>query len=150
MAFAAAPPDVEAEERRIGAHRLCIEPPDICFIELFGDISGEESAQMVAVLNRLVVRRKIFLMVLMKHLGAISMEARRAGLELEAYLGAMAIVGASFSMKVIVTLAEKAFRFVRRDVPEPVWFFETEAEARSFFERRRREALGRGGSHGVG
>ena len=127
----------------IGKHITSFEEPDIVFMRLSGPVSAEEGAEI----NRLhremgMGRDHVFFLVDLKELDGIHPSVRKESGETlkELPLRGAAIYQASFKARVVAKLIITAMNLFRSDDDKaPIEFFDTEAEARDWIERRRRE-----------
>lgn len=127
----------------IGKHITSFEEPDIVFMRLSGPVSAEEGAEI----NRLhremgMGRDHVFFLVDLKELDGIHPSVRKESGETlkELPLRGAAIYQASFKARVVAKLIITAMNLFRSDDDKaPIEFFDTEAEARGWIERRRRE-----------
>jgi len=128
--------------------RYWFEPPDTFFSRTRGKATGEGVQELYdALQDRIDEVGPVYWIVDVRKLGHIDQKARRiGGAKGKPYRGgdvlALVIVGASFHQRILITLAIKANRLLRRDQsPLPVSFFATDAEARAHVaELRERRA----------
>jgi hypothetical protein len=82
----------------------------------------------------------IFVLVDISRLGQVTPAARTATTKRKktTKIGGAAFIGASFQLRVVVTLVVKAASLLRKASQIPLAFFESEAEARAWIEERRR------------
>jgi SpoIIAA-like len=128
--------------RSIGAHSLCLEPPDTLRIVMVGDLSAAEAAALFDTIHDLSNGLShFFALTDVTGAGGISPGARSIVRERtpSTRLRGTAVFGASFHLRVIATLVAKAVTTVKRDFDAPITFFETEDEARAWIEKRRGE-----------
>jgi hypothetical protein len=128
-------------ERRIGLHLTRKEPPDILVITTVGDIEEEDVMAMLADMHDLGRGSSpVFILADVSRLSRISAAARTASTtgQPSTGTGALALVGASFQQRVVVTLISKAFALLRKRRMTPMACFQTEAEARIWLDEQRR------------
>jgi hypothetical protein len=126
-------------ERKVGAHALWFEPPDLLGMRPSGPMSSDEAAELLEELTELarLVPHALGLMDI-SGLGQLSSEARLVALKWTRPPNTeTAVYGASFRHRVMLELLSKAARLFARDF-SAMNFFETEREARAFLEERRR------------
>ncbi|MBI5495390.1 MAG: hypothetical protein HY904_10230 [Deltaproteobacteria bacterium] len=124
---------------QVGRHMVSLEDPDIVSVEMVGDLSPEEAAE----LNRHIFRFSsgkpfVFFLASISRLGTVPPEARKIAAKATEnipYRG-MAFFGANFQTRVVMTLIFNAVNLVtRRDNPGE--FFPTEPDARAWIANRR-------------
>ncbi len=126
-------------EKNIGPHFLTREEPDLFVARFHGDLDAAQMLDLLQALREHFVGLKYFLILIdHTHIGAISPEARRAVREkTKGELPfAMALIGASFTTRVIADLVIRTLNLVRR---EPVHYrvFKDEASARAWLREMR-------------
>ncbi|MDI3288209.1 STAS/SEC14 domain-containing protein [Polyangium sp. 15x6] len=128
-----------------GTHLHRIEHPDLYFVRIRGDVLGDDMRTQIAALRALAKRSggSVFWMADVTAMGTVTTDARRATAAHEfaavrASLGGSAIIGASFTARVVSTLIMRAVRALEPHGIRPVAFVETEAEARAFLDPFRR------------
>lgn len=121
------------------------EGSDICRWTFVGDIDGAE-------MRRLLTAQKgvmegcdhVLLLIDMRRMGSVTPEGRKIGAE-PSNVNAIgtAIFGASFHIRVLAKLVTTASAVLRKAKHEesPVDFFETEADAKAWLDKRREEYL---------
>lgn len=119
---------------------VVFEPPDMTVWRFDGDISEEG-------MRALTHREKQFIagipyllkLVDLSKAGNISSGARKAGAEKvhDIPVLAVAIIGANFAIRVLANLVVRAGSIMRKIDTVPTMFFETEAEARAWLDKRR-------------
>jgi hypothetical protein len=128
------------EEPAVGSF-VRFEPPDICFAAFVGDIDASVMLRMNEELWRAAHDKPhVFLLLDHSRTGSVSAEARKlavAGSKKLRIVGA-ASFGASFPVRVLVSLAVRAHAFFRKESEQDLHFFRDEAEARAWIEERRR------------
>ncbi|MDC3983600.1 STAS/SEC14 domain-containing protein [Polyangium jinanense] len=118
-----------------------------------GDVLGEDMRSQINVLRALAKRTGdgVFWMADVTAMGTVTTEARRAVaanefLGVRESLRGSAIIGASFTARVVSTLMMRAVRALEPTRIRPVAFVETEAEARAFLEQFRMHGAGVAGA----
>lgn len=129
---------------RIGANRLWFEPPDTIGFVLAGDLSEDEIRGILAFVRESSQGADdIYMLINMVGLGTVSQGGRRLSRETPTptVLRGIAVIGASFHMRVLTTLTLKALAIVTRR-PFEVAFFGAEPEARAWIADLRRRRAG--------
>lgn len=125
----------------MGSHIFRWEPPDLGYLSYFGDLDGQAAAELTEKTTQITRNQPyVFLLVNLSHIGSVSREARRnsaTGSNGIAFRGT-AIVGASTPIRILATLVARASDLLSHNVQNPTRFFETEAEARAWIDKRRR------------
>ncbi len=133
--------------RSIGDHSYRVEPPDLVFVRDRGDILPEHVAPVIEELQQMVGRGIPPLwLVDITELGEVHPETRKcfAQSDLMSILGPVAVIGASFSRRVLMRLVFNAAKLARPGAKGPdVRFFASEAEARAWLDEVRRSRLSR-------
>jgi hypothetical protein len=131
------------EEQACGSF-VRFEPPDICLLVVVGNVDASLMRRMTEDLRR-VADGKTHVFLLMDHsnVDSISAEARKVALEATQNLriAGGASFGASFTVRVLVSLLARAHSIFWGEDAKAIRFFRAEAEARRWIEERRR-ALG--------
>jgi hypothetical protein len=125
----------------IGSHSLQFEPPNVCVITYRGDIVEDEVAELFEAIRLLVDSTKAFFFIIdLRQQSNLTPAARkRVSQELKAIQPqAVAIIGASFPVRVLVILIEKAAGVLSKADRPFNRFFDAEADARAWIEERRR------------
>ncbi|MGK4002498.1 STAS/SEC14 domain-containing protein [Sorangium sp. So ce1036] len=115
------------------------EPDGILRMELRGDASEDMMREMAAVFRRMAESgREILFLVDLRRVGAIPASVRKVAAEemRSARVDSAALVGASFSVRVLVTLTTKGVQLVTGK-SYPLEFFEAEREARAWLLAQR-------------
>ncbi|WP_437578276.1 STAS/SEC14 domain-containing protein [Sorangium sp. So ce887] len=115
------------------------EPDGIVRLEIHGDVTDDRARALVGVLRRMAESgREVLVLADARHTGAIPASARKAAAEelRSVRLDAVAIVGAGFSLRVVVTLLSKGVHLLTGK-PYPQQFFMTEDEARAWLLAQR-------------
>ncbi|WP_437294381.1 STAS/SEC14 domain-containing protein [Sorangium sp. So ce426] len=105
----------------------------LCFA-IEGDISEEIARSLCAVFRRVSESgREVFVLSDSRRVGTLTPAARSAlAEELRGVrFGGVAVFGASFSLRVVTTLASRSVQFFTGEV-YPLAFFDTEGEARAW------------------
>jgi hypothetical protein len=117
------------------------EPPDVCFAAFVGDIDASVMRRMNEELWRIAHDKPhIFLLLDNSRTGSVPSEARKLaaeGLKNLRVMGA-AVFGASFTVRVLVSLLARAHAILWKETAMDLHFFRDEAEARAWIEERRR------------
>lgn len=128
---------------RLGKHITYFEEPDILFMRLTGPVSAAEGTEINRLHRELGVGRDhVFFLVDLKNLDSIHPNVRKESGETlkDLPLRGAAIYQASFKARVVAKLILTAMNLFRTDGEKaPIEFFDTEAEARSWIDLRRRE-----------
>ncbi len=131
------------QKHKVGQHVTYFEEPDIIFMKLVGAVVESEGGE----LNRLHRdfgrgRSHVFLLFDLSDLEKIDPGVRKeagATLKMIPMQGA-AIFGAPMKARVVAKLILTAMNLFKSETDKtPILFLDTEAEARAFIARRRRE-----------
>lgn len=132
-----------------GAHLQRFEPPDLYIVRIRGNVLGEDMRAQVEALQALAEHTGggVFWIADVSEMGSLTPQARRMAAAEEfagvrTLLRGSAVVGASFTTRVVATLLIRAVRALEPRRIRPVAFVETEAEARAFLEPYRRHEAG--------
>jgi hypothetical protein len=132
-----------SDPRAAGARfELREEPDGTLFIATDGDVLEDNARALVDAFQRLTDGgREVLLIADARRCGAVTPSARKVYLDglRSARLDAIAIFGASFSVRVMATLIMKSINLLTKRFPL-IMCFETEAEARAWLLAQR-EAL---------
>ena len=132
------------EEIRIGETMIRYEPPDICYLEVVGAPDVAEAIKLMDAVRRFSEGKDVFF--------TLNNVARTSGFPPDARrfvadrmrampIRGIAIFGASFHMRVVLTLFSKARGLVFGDQKRsPMHIFATEAEARAWIAEQRAAA----------
>ncbi len=122
-----------------GVLELREEPDGILYATAHGDLS-EEIVRSVAAASRRIAEsgREVLVLTDVSRIKAIPHDVRKlmASGALEARHDAVAVVGASFALRVAATLTSRSLRLLTSR-SYPVEFFATEAEARAWLLAQR-------------
>lgn len=135
----------ERAEGHENQSEMRFEPPDICVAVFVGDIDGVVMRRMNEELKRAAEGRDhIFFLIDQTRAGSVNAEARRLGVEGARGINILAgaVFGASFHMRVVMTLIVRVLRLVQNQQGNLLQFFATEAEARAYLTERRRALFG--------
>ena len=131
---------------RMNRSSVVYEPPDLYITTFVGDIDAADLMRIADEQNRLFEQQlpggRDYILVLadVSAIGRITADARKtfANLAPSVKVCGTAIIGASFPIRVIATLVNKAANLLaNRAQSNPVCFFGTEAEARAWLAKRR-------------
>ncbi|MDI1478858.1 STAS/SEC14 domain-containing protein [Polyangium sp. y55x31] len=132
-----------------GTHLHRFEPPDLYIVRIRGNVLGEDMLAQVEALQALaeLTGRGVFWVADVSEMGSLTPQARRVAAAdefagLRAIHRGSAVIGASFTTRVMATLLIRAVRVLEPHRSRPVAFVETEAEARAFLEPYRRHGAG--------
>jgi hypothetical protein len=112
------------------------EEPDVLVVELWGETSGQHAEEILAAAERFGRgRQPVFLLVLTGRLTGVQPEARRAFSTMSTRVPhrMTLVVGASFTVRTIVTLAAKAGAILTGRPPR-VFFFPSEQAVRAWLD----------------
>lgn len=117
-----------------------MEPPDIFVWTLVGDVDVNVMRELADTQERLSKGMPIFVLLDVTNLASVSADARKEGVrKRDVNVGGMAYVGASFHIRVLATLVDKAASVLHRKNVVPARFFSSKAEALAWFAERREE-----------
>ena len=124
-----------------GAHAYRCERAGIVFLRISGDIGEEHIATFFQAFGRCcdeVATPHVFWLVDLAGMGSMLPDARKlaASTPVRPENKGMAIFGASFAQRVLVTLVDKATSLLHPGSP-PLAFHDSEADARAWIARRR-------------
>ncbi|WP_437318071.1 STAS/SEC14 domain-containing protein [Sorangium sp. So ce385] len=127
----------------LGPQDACLdvrdEPDGILRVALRGDLTDDRARAVIGVLRRAAESgRDVLVLADVRHTGSIPASARKVSSEemRTARVDAVAIVGASFSQRVVVTLLAKGVHILTGQL-YPQQFFDTEGEARAWLLAQR-------------
>lgn len=128
-------------EKHEGHILIRTEPPDAYFVAFVGDISEDVLLSKMREL-RVYTEGKPYVLAIndLTKMRSITAAARNLAVEEGKHLPlrGTAIVGASFQLRVLATLANKALSLLSKKGDYETRFFDTEAEARAWINERRR------------
>ncbi|WP_438015355.1 STAS/SEC14 domain-containing protein [Sorangium sp. So ce315] len=135
-----------SDPRRADARPWFREDPDgLLCTHVEGDLSVDAALALAAACRRINDSgRDVLMLCDSRHMGTVPAPTRKAmadGFRPVRFI-AIAVFGASFTVRVISTLAIKSIQILNRQA-YPVEFFETEAEARAWLAAQR-EVVGAG------
>ena len=123
-----------------------VEEPDLVIGHYVGSVDVGD-IRRVADVQRTFCKGKphVFLMADLHRMDRITPEARRVAVEPvdSTPILAMALVGASFHIRVIGTMLIRGAQILRPESAFPTRFFESQAEARVWLDELRRQLLAR-------
>jgi hypothetical protein len=126
----------------IGSSTLRIEPQNLCLVTYVGvldtDIIGRMNAALMDAAQRLPA---VFLIVDLSRVRTVTQLGRRHGASGMLVLdpAATAVISGSFHMRVVVEMITKAAKLLNKGIRGPVEFCATEAEARAWITRQRKD-----------
>ncbi|CAN90848.1 hypothetical protein predicted by Glimmer/Critica [Sorangium cellulosum So ce56] len=115
------------------------EPDGILRVEVHGEVTEDRARAVLGAIQRVSESgRDVLVLADARHMGPVSAQARKAVTEemRGARVDAVAIIGASFSMRVIMALLAKGVHMLTGQ-PYPQQFFDTEGEAHAWLLTRR-------------
>jgi hypothetical protein len=117
------------------------EPPDVVFVAVNGDVSVDEARRLIAEIRPLLLDKpRVFFISDFRRCGAVPPDARAVtrGVIKGTNVRGTAVFGASFHVRVVMTLIYKAAKLLNNyDDSNPLFFCDTEAQARAWIEERR-------------
>lgn len=126
---------------RFGRHTLCFEEPGVAVITYHGDVDAEEMQVLCDVPDQERHRGRFQLTLCdLRELGAISPEARKVGAQRKrpAAVYYTAYVGASFAMRVVVSMWTRGANFLQGPKNQ-VGFFDDMDQARAWLREYYRQ-----------
>ena len=126
---------------QIGKHSFRLDPSHVLSMTMVGELYPEEAAELMRIGNRIAEERPYILAIAdVSRLTMISPEARKAmtSVPQSPKHDSMAIFGASFTIRVVVTLTSALRQALGRQHAAVVRMFDTESQARAWLEERRR------------
>jgi hypothetical protein len=127
-----------------GPSTFRFELPDVCVTTFVGDVSAA-TVRAIAAEQQRAVKGLPFILVIadVSRVRSVSAEARRAAMDEQpgVIVQGVSYVGASFPIRVIATLLNKAAALLYKGkaTSYPVQFFDTLDEARAWCAKRRRD-----------
>ncbi|MDC0680777.1 MULTISPECIES: STAS/SEC14 domain-containing protein [Sorangium] len=115
------------------------DPDGIVRVVIHGEVSEDRVRAVLGAIRRVAESgRDVLVLADARHMGPISASARKAVTEevRSTRVDAVAMIGASFSMRVIVALLAKGVQMLTGQ-PYPQQFFDTEGEAHAWLLARR-------------
>jgi hypothetical protein len=125
-----------------GKHITCFEEPDIIYMKFGAGATTEDSLELLR--RQLIMaqgKKLLFFLIDAEDLDNIAPEGRRAVAETlkEIPLRGMAVIKAPLKAKVVTKLVITAINLFRRDSNlNPIAFFDTEEEGRTWIAARRK------------
>jgi len=122
-----------------GNHLVIFEPPDFVHVVWSGlDDGPKHIYDFHEKLEALGSGRRMLVLMDTSNTRGLPSESRKAAVEdpRAKYIGALAILGAPFPVRVMVTMLHKAMRIIQKD-NRPTAFFEDEASARVWLYAQR-------------
>jgi hypothetical protein len=134
--------DLDPTWRHFGESRLRYEPPDLVFIVAAGEVTPALASALYDEVERLAAGKDHILSIVKVHrLTLSSPQTRKITAERSQNIPfrGTAIVGASGPLRALASLLLRATRLLNpRGKDDPVRFFDTEGEARTWIAERRR------------
>ncbi|WP_437715615.1 STAS/SEC14 domain-containing protein [Sorangium sp. So ce448] len=115
------------------------EPDGILRVEIHGEVTEDRVRAVLTAVRRVAESgRDVLVLADARHMGPIPPSARKAVTQevRSTHIDAVAMIGASFSLRVIVALLAKGVQLLTGQ-PYPQQFFDTEGEARAWLLARR-------------
>ncbi|WP_437531865.1 STAS/SEC14 domain-containing protein [Sorangium sp. So ce726] len=115
------------------------DPDGIVRVAIHGEVTEDRVRAVLGAIQRVAESgRDVLVLADVRHMGPVSAPVRKAVTEemRGARIDAVAIIGASFSMRVIVALLAKGVQMLTGQ-PYPQQFFDTEGEAHTWLLARR-------------
>lgn len=125
----------------MGPHWFRWEPPDTGYVVYTGDVDGPTMKELSQKARTFTIGKpRVFLIVDMTYAGRIATEARKISADGSAGLAlrGIAVIGASWAVRVIATLVTRAVDLLHQNTDNPTKFFANESEARAWIDGRRR------------
>ncbi len=123
-----------------------IEDPDIVVWHLVGNVSAADVARIYEVQVECCRRKSpIFVVTDLRRMNNMSLDARRAATQRQFVDGqpmrvrGIAVIGGSFALRVLSNMVNRAVALLYRNPENPLRFFETDEEARAWFDSLRAE-----------
>lgn len=129
----------EPQIETYGRHLLWIEEPDTVFMDLDGDITSENILDFLAPVARLgEAGRPVILVQDLSKVGSFTAGARKAITDdlRSSHIKLVISVGASFQLRVVLSMINKTARMLNRELAETV-FAKDLAEARAMLPAER-------------
>lgn len=123
-----------------GAHAVSFEPPDVVVVSYTGDLAEDQMSEIAAAIARHGRGAPRLLAIHdMTRLGAVAKGIEAAVVESTLLTRGAAFVNASAKPQLLHALIAAAYRPAHRDNHVPLLFFDTQAEARGWIEKRRKD-----------
>jgi|GEM_PF-5394413 len=127
---------------RIRQHTAWIEPPDIFVTHWRGEITAGDMLAMYDELEKFAsLQPHVYSLTIVRDVTVFGAEARKVTAidPRNRYFVAMAVVGASFHLRVLSTMLMKATALIGRSRVTPAAFYDTEDEGRAWLAVKRQE-----------
>jgi hypothetical protein len=126
------------QEHWFGPHRVRFEPPDRLYLDWNGEVTPEH-LQCLSDLVASIGQRDLLVVNDLSRSGIPSARTRKFAVQDERLrlIRAMAIVGASYPVRVVTNLIHRAASFLLGPQPMSTRFVETEAEALAWLDAQR-------------
>jgi hypothetical protein len=131
--------------RKIGAHTLRFEPPDLYMTTFVGEVSGAEMVERNAEIARFAAGKPWVLGIADMRQGSMTPDSRRAATQLTPVSRGTAFICLDPKQQQLsLSLLGSARSAIQSgEVDSPLGFFGTEDEARAWISERRRDLAGR-------
>jgi hypothetical protein len=130
--------------RKIGAHTLHFEPPDLYMTIFMGEVSGPEMVERNAEIARFAEGKPWVLGIADLREGIMTPDSRRAATQLTRISQGTAFICMDPKKQLSLLLLGSARDAIQHgEVDSPLGFFGTEDEARAWIAERRRALAGR-------
>jgi hypothetical protein len=127
-----------AKARRAGPHKVTIEPPDLVYLHIDGNVELDHVKVFFDAINKFPASTKVHILRDARKSGIVTPDARE--FVLKNYVAGKVVAfisfGAPFRVRTVITMIAKALSMLRRDSPV-IGFTDTEAEARAWIDRIR-------------
>ncbi len=129
------PPETE-EDRQVGPHRVTIEPPDVLYLRVDGDVDVEHMKVFVEIVQKFPA--EVHVLRDARKSRVVTAKAREFMLKSmpRGKVASFISFGAPFHARTVIGMLAKAIRLLRHDCPV-VGFTNTEAEARTWINKVR-------------
>lgn len=128
----------EGNERQIGLHSVTIEPPDLLYLRVVGDVDVEHMKAFLELLAEFPA--EVHVLRDGRKSGVVSAAARQYMMKAlpkdKLKVASFISFGAPFHTRTMITLITKGIRLLRNNAPI-VEFTNTEAEARAYLDKIR-------------
>lgn len=143
--FASSQPE-GAKEVSIGRHRVVFAPPDVMRVWWVGEATLADIRALFELSDRWIDRDlPYFVLADQSRMTNADQDARRAAASdpRTSRMAGLAIIGASFQLRVLMTMMNKALAVLSRGTSGPMVFVANEEEAFAWFDaERKRRGLG--------
>jgi hypothetical protein len=124
------------------AHDCRFEPPDLVWLHVSGDVSGDDIHAIFQSIERITRDHgKIYAIADVRRMGTLSREARKVTStpQYTIPMTAVLIIGATFTQRTVLGLLDKAYRLLSRDPSAPpMVFVDSSEEAERWIATRRK------------